>query len=95
VRVLLVHPSPPTQNWPKGVFIYPVVPTELAHAAALLRTHDHEVLVEQRGIRLVRENFNWTNADAMFGALLKSFAPEMVVFLPRPLWLMKPSVWPI
>lgn len=80
MRVLLIAPTPPACHWPQGVFFYPVVPTELAHCAALLRQHGHQVHLEQREISLLQEKFDWTKADARFEALLLKFLPELVVF---------------
>ncbi len=80
MNILLVHPTPPRGYWPRGVFLPLCVPTEMAHAAALLRQQGHQVLVEQRDIRLLQCEFDWDTADARFMTLLQEHDPAMVVF---------------
>lgn len=80
MRVLLICPTPPADSWPRGVFLYSVVPTEAAQTAALLRRHGHPVRLLQREAELAATGFDWGAADARLGCTLREFAPEQVVF---------------
>ena len=78
MRILLVYPSPPRSDWPRGVFRSQWVPTGIACIATVLRRGGHEVKVFVAEERLVRHSFNWEAVRAELRALMEEFRPKMV-----------------
>ena len=78
MRILLVYPVPPRQQWPVGSFLSRWVPTGLAYIGAGLKRAGHEVCVHLREQALADRGFDWDAADLALRELLREFQPDMV-----------------
>ena len=80
MKVLLIQPVAPPEDWPKGLFVSRWVPTGLASLAAVLKRAGHEVRVLVREEQLTRLRFDRAAGDAETARLLAVFRPEIVGF---------------
>jgi len=80
MRVLLVYSAPDRDYWPVGVFRSHWVPTGLAYLATAMRRAGHDVRVHVRAEHLVKNGFDWQDADERTRGLLAEFRPELVGF---------------
>ncbi|MGO8705271.1 MAG: B12-binding domain-containing radical SAM protein [Candidatus Brocadiia bacterium] len=80
MKVLLIQPVAPRQNWPNGLFVSRWVPSGLAAMAAVLKRAGHEVRVLVREEQLTRLRFDWAAGEAETARLLAEFRPGMVGF---------------
>jgi radical SAM superfamily enzyme YgiQ (UPF0313 family) len=78
VKVLLVYAVPDRAFWPRGVMSSQWVPLGLAYLARALLDAGHDVRIHVREEQLVKNGFDWDDADARLRSLMESFRPEMV-----------------
>ena len=78
MRILLLYPAPPKSHWPIGRFRSRWVPTGIAYLGAVLRRAGHEVRVHIREEQLMKNGFDWDDANARLQSLIEDFRPEML-----------------
>jgi len=78
MKALLIHPVPPRDRFPRGIWRTTWVPTGLGSVAASLQAAGHDVRVHMREEQLRKRGFDWAAADAALRDELASFRPGLV-----------------
>jgi len=78
MRILLVYLTPPSSHWPRGRSRSRWVPTGVAYLGAVLRRAGHSVLVHIREEQLIKNGFDWDDANARLRSLIDDFKPKIL-----------------